>query len=104
MLAYKLAESCGCMSPERLLGSMTSAEITSWHAYDSISPIGGRRLDYLAAAIMEVIANSQPFNKKKYRLGDFLLKWRDDPEDRQNRLKKAWGQVKGLWKNAQKHG
>ena len=53
---------------------------------------------------MEVIANSQPFNKKKYRLGDFLLKWRDDPEDRQNRLKKAWGQVKGLWKNAQKHG
>lgn len=104
-LAHKLAIEWGCTSPMELLESMTSSEITSWHAWNAMSPIGGERMDYLAAGIMATVVNSEPMIKKKVTLQEMLLKWRDDPESKQQKIKRLWSHiVKTFNARSGKHG
>lgn len=64
------------MTVRDLSQRLTEEEFGEWLAYDSISPIGGNRIDILAAQICSVIANVNRNQKKKpspYTIKDFLL-------------------------------
>ena len=98
MLAHRLALELGCPDPNTVLESMTSEQLTSWHAFDRISPIGGQRMDYLFAYQTANIAGMLGTSKRRPRVEDFLIKWHTPAEEHQSQLKKAWSNVRQLWK------
>jgi len=63
---------------------MSSREFSEWMIFDRHEPIGGRRLDWLAARIMALMANLMADRKKHpeaFEVEDFLPKFWQEPDD-----------------------
>jgi len=55
---------------------MSAREFAEWIAYERIAgPIGPERLDWNAAHIACVIANTSRTQREPYKLKDFVLHW-----------------------------
>lgn len=57
---------------------MSSAEYTSWIAFDQLSPIGGERWDYLFATLIAHVVGM--FATKPPRIVDCLPFWAETPK------------------------
>lgn len=70
------------MTVGELLGRIDSQEFTRWMAFDKISPIGGKRLDALAASICATVANAAPHRKRgrAAKVSDYLIRWNKPPQ------------------------
>ena len=64
---------------------MSSREFSEWMIFDRHEPVGARRLDWLAARIMALMANMMADRKKHpeaFKAGDFLPEfWQDTGDD-----------------------
>jgi len=64
---------------------MSSREFSEWMIFDRHEPIGGRRLDWLAARIMALMANLMADRKKHpeaFKTEDFLPElWQESDDD-----------------------
>jgi hypothetical protein len=63
-----------------MLESMTFDDFLNWRAFDLIEPFGDRRADYHAASICAAMFNATLMSKgskKRVRVSDFLLEFRD---------------------------
>lgn len=57
----------------REVETFDSAEISEWMAYQRlVGPLGPEREDLRAAIIASTIANFAPYNKKYYKVSDFM--------------------------------
>jgi hypothetical protein len=66
------------MTVRQLLGSIDSRELTEWQIYErEHGPLGGERLDILAAKVMSVIVriNASSKDQPKIKDSDYLVKW-----------------------------
>lgn len=67
-------------------------------AFDRISPIGGDRLDILAAIIATTMANCMRGAKQSaYKIGDFIPKW-GDATNRSEKSAREIQTVMNAWK------
>jgi hypothetical protein len=55
---------------------MSSTEFVEWAVFDQMNPMGPERYDWLAAAIMAVIANAHKTKGRVLTPKDFLPKWK----------------------------
>lgn len=63
-----------------MLARMTFDDFLNWRAFDLIEPFGDRRADYHAASICAAIFNAALMrggSKKRVRVSDFLLEFKD---------------------------
>lgn len=108
MFAHELAAELG-MTVGEVLDRIDSQEFTRWQAFDKVSPIGGKRLDALAASICATVANAAPFRKSKRtaRVSDFLIRW-NKPRQSVDAMKKIFRLAKERFEAhtaaAKKHG
>lgn len=66
------------MTVRQLLGSIDSRELTEWQIYERENgPLGGERLDILAAKIMALLVrvNASSKDQAKIKDSDYLIKW-----------------------------
>jgi hypothetical protein len=66
------------MTVRQLLESIDSRELTEWQIYErEHGPLGGERLDILAAKVMSVIVRVNADSKSQDKIKDesFLIKW-----------------------------
>jgi hypothetical protein len=66
------------MTVRQLLESIDSRELTEWQIYERENgPLGGERLDILAAKVMAIIVrvNAGTKEQPKIKDSDFLVKW-----------------------------
>lgn len=70
------------MTVGELLDRIDSQEFTRWVAFDRISPIGGKRIDALAASICATVANAAPHRKRgrAAKVSDYLIRWNRPPQ------------------------
>lgn len=76
---FQLCEQIGCPHPDYLYRYLTSSQITEWMAYDRISPIGGKRLDFhfahLLSSIFNIASSIHSEKKTTTAISDFIPKW-----------------------------
>ena len=74
--AYRLAAALGILEVEaRIIRGTTAKQFRLWEIYDSIEPVGGTRLDILAAQITAMIFNMAVDKKHRKPIADFILRW-----------------------------
>lgn len=62
---------------------MTAKQFREWEAYYELEPFGEERADIRSAQICQMLANvNRGKNQQPYKLGDFLLKFDDDRQQR----------------------
>lgn len=83
-----------------MLAETSSRELSAWMVYDSIEPIGARRLDVLAAMLMALLANVNRNPKKRrkpFKPDDFMPEWWREPRE-QSLDQMLW--MVNLWNTA----
>lgn len=87
---FQLCEQIGCPHPDYLYTYLTSSQITEWMAYDRISPIGGKRLDFhfahLLSSIFNIASSIHSEKKTTTKVTDFIPIW--EGEDKAKELDK----------------
>ena len=69
-----------------MLCRMSSEELSEWMAYARIEPLPAQRIDYLAAMVAAVIANTARDPKahpRPFTIKEFLPRWAASSEERE---------------------
>jgi hypothetical protein len=82
---FELCTVVGCPHPDYLQNYLTSTQIAEWEAYNRISPIGEKRLDFHIAHLISTITNIAinvhgKKNAKQVKLEDFIPDWVGDKQ------------------------
>ena len=79
-----------------MLGELSFKQLLGWEAFDALHPIGELRGDWQAASICRVmmdIAAAQSGSKKRFRNTDFLLEFKDEPEQVVQPRRQTWQEM-----------
>ena len=87
-----------------MLHQMSWEQFVSWKAFDRIEPIGGKRLDYLFASMVSMMANLHRNTEKfpdPFPLSMFLLKWDETKKklevvEAPKPKQKSWQELKAI--------